>query len=108
MGQLFTIGHSLHDFEYFAAMLKNNKINYLLDVRSTPYSKYAETYNRKNLTELLKKKISRIHIWESISERGRKTESFIMRTAIWIFLRRHGRAFCQGNGKCDIGARKRQ
>lgn len=55
MGQLFTIGHSLHDFEYFAVMLKNNKINYLLDVRSTPYSKYAETYNRENLTELLKK-----------------------------------------------------
>lgn len=55
MGQLFTIGHSTHDFDYFAHMLKNNNINYLLDVRSTPYSKYAETYNRENLAELLEK-----------------------------------------------------
>ena len=53
MGLLYTIGHSQHDFEYFSNLLKNNNINYLLDVRSTPYSRYAETYNREHLSELL-------------------------------------------------------
>ena len=53
MGTLYTIGHSKHDFEYFSELLKNNNINYLLDVRSTPYSRYAETYNREYLNKLL-------------------------------------------------------
>ena len=35
MGLLYTVGHSQHDFEYFNNLLKNNNINYLLDVRST-------------------------------------------------------------------------
>lgn len=53
MGLLYTIGHSQHDFEYFCSLLKNNNINYLLDVRSTPYARYAETYNREHLSKLL-------------------------------------------------------
>ena len=56
MGLLYTIGHSQHDFEYFSELLKNNNINYLLDVRSTPYSRYAETYNRDYLSKLLMRK----------------------------------------------------
>lgn len=56
MGLLYTVGHSQHDFEYFSNLLKNNNINYLLDVRSTPYSKYAETYNREHLSKLLLEK----------------------------------------------------
>lgn len=56
MGLLYTIGHSQHDFEYFSRLLKKNNINYVLDVRSTPYSKYAETYNRECLNGLLMRK----------------------------------------------------
>lgn len=53
MGLLYTIGHSQHEFEYFLSLLKKYNINFLLDVRSTPYSKYAETYNRDNIKDLL-------------------------------------------------------
>lgn len=56
MGLLYTIGHSQHDFEYFSGLLKRNNINHLLDVRSTPYSRYAETYNREQLSGLLREK----------------------------------------------------
>lgn len=56
MGSLYTIGHSQHDFEYFYSLLSKYNINYLLDVRSTPYSKYAETYNRERLNMLLSEK----------------------------------------------------
>lgn len=45
MGKLYTIGHSLYDKEKFLKLIKNYNINYLLDVRSTPYSKYAPQYN---------------------------------------------------------------
>lgn len=56
MGLLYTIGHSQHEFRYFSDLLKTYEINYLLDVRSTPYSKYAETYNKERLNSLLSAK----------------------------------------------------
>lgn len=54
MGNLFTIGHSQHDTSYFIEMLKQHKINFVLDVRSTPYSKYAEQFNRENIEKTLR------------------------------------------------------
>ena len=53
MGNLFTIGHSQHDIEYFIKMLRKYNVNYVLDVRSTPYSKYAEQYNRENIEKYI-------------------------------------------------------
>ncbi len=55
MGLLYTIGHSRYEFESFSNLLNKYEINYLLDVRSTPYSKYAETYNKEQLSSLLSK-----------------------------------------------------
>ena len=46
--ECFTIGHSTHTKEEMINLLKQNKINYLLDVRSIPYSKYASQYNKKD------------------------------------------------------------
>lgn len=56
MGLLYTVGHSQHEFEYFSKLLKKYEIDYLLDVRSTPYSKYAEIYNKEQLSILLSTK----------------------------------------------------
>lgn len=53
LGELFTIGHSQHSIKYFISLLNKYGIDYLLDVRSTPYSKYAEQYNRENIDKSL-------------------------------------------------------
>jgi len=53
MGNLFTIGHTQHKIDYFVSLLKQYNINYVLDVRSTPYSKYAEQFNRENIKKSL-------------------------------------------------------
>lgn len=50
---LFTIGHSIHQLDEFVLLLSQYKIDYVLDVRSTPYSKYAENYNREILNKYL-------------------------------------------------------
>lgn len=50
MGELFTIGHSQYDVNYFISLLNQYHIDYVLDVRSTPYSKYAEQYNKENIS----------------------------------------------------------
>lgn len=55
MQTIFTIGHSQHPVEYFVKLLKDHNINYLIDVRSMPYSEYAQSYNKENLQESLKK-----------------------------------------------------
>lgn len=53
MEGLFTIGHSQHTPEYFLHLLKCHGVNYVLDVRSTPYSKYAEQFNKENVLSFL-------------------------------------------------------
>ena len=54
MGNLFTIGHSKHDINYFINLLKNYQVDYVLDVRSVPYSKYAAQYNKEVIAEGLR------------------------------------------------------
>ena len=39
---LFTIGHSNLDLDHFIRLLKDNKIEVLVDVRSRPYSRLRE------------------------------------------------------------------
>ena len=45
MGQLYTIGHSTYPIEHFLELLKKYEVQYILDVRSTPFSRYAFQYN---------------------------------------------------------------
>lgn len=53
LGELFTIGHSKYNIKYFIGLLNKYRIDYLLDVRSIPYSKYAEQYNKENISREL-------------------------------------------------------
>ncbi|MDR1832599.1 MAG: DUF488 domain-containing protein [Fusobacteriaceae bacterium] len=50
---VFSIGHSQHEPEYFLQLLKQHEINYVIDVRSHPYSEFAQNYNRENLKRFL-------------------------------------------------------
>lgn len=53
MNTLYTIGHSQHKLEQFLIMLQKYKINYVVDVRSVPYSKFAADYNKENIKAFL-------------------------------------------------------
>jgi len=46
---VYTIGHSNSKLEDVVKLLMENGITILLDVRSQPYSKYAQEFNRRNL-----------------------------------------------------------
>jgi uncharacterized protein (DUF488 family) len=54
--QLYTVGHSIYKIDDFVFLLKKNNINTIVDVRSTPYSKFASQYNKEILKYYLKKK----------------------------------------------------
>ena len=53
MNDLYTIGHSTHPIKKFIDLLKLHNINYVIDVRSTPYSKYAQEYDKDNISQIL-------------------------------------------------------
>jgi uncharacterized protein (DUF488 family) len=50
---VFTIGHSAHPPEHFAALLKRSGVDVVLDVRSSPFSTRAPQYNRFALKKWL-------------------------------------------------------
>lgn len=51
---LFTVGHSTYDLEYFLELIKYYNINCIVDVRSTPYSKYSSQFNLESIRTFLK------------------------------------------------------
>lgn len=53
MGQLYTIGHSNYPIEDLINLLIKFNVQYVLDVRSTPYSHYVPQYNKDNLKKVL-------------------------------------------------------
>jgi uncharacterized protein (DUF488 family) len=46
--ELYTIGHSTLEIDDFLALLKENYIQVLIDVRSQPYSRFNPQYNRES------------------------------------------------------------
>ena len=54
MKKISTIGHSVYEMSDFIALLQDNNIDTIVDVRSIPYSKFASQYNRESLKYYLK------------------------------------------------------
>ena len=50
---VYTVGHSNHPIEEFLKLLVKHNINCVCDVRSMPYSRFTEQYNRENIKEYL-------------------------------------------------------
>jgi uncharacterized protein (DUF488 family) len=50
---IYTIGHSTRPAEEFLSLLEKYSINYLVDVRSRPYSRFNPQYNRERLKTFL-------------------------------------------------------
>ena len=59
---VYTIGCSTNTLERFLELLKMHNINCIVDVRSTPFSKYTSQFNREGLQGYLKKH-NILYIW---------------------------------------------
>lgn len=53
MNEIYTIGHSSYTQEHFLKLLRCYEINCIVDVRSTPYSKYVSQFNKKEIKKFL-------------------------------------------------------
>lgn len=52
MKQIFTIGHSNHEVAAFLQILSNNFVQVVVDVRSSPYSKYVPQFNKREVENI--------------------------------------------------------
>jgi uncharacterized protein (DUF488 family) len=50
---VWTIGHSTHPFERLVELLREQRIEFVIDVRSFPYSRHAPQFNREDLVRQL-------------------------------------------------------
>ena len=55
MGQLYTIGHSTYPEEHLTELLQSFGVDYLLDVRSTPFSQYVPQYNANHIVHTMER-----------------------------------------------------
>jgi uncharacterized protein (DUF488 family) len=53
MSIAYTVGHSAHTYEVFAALLAGHTIDVVVDVRSSPYSRFAPQFDREILLRSL-------------------------------------------------------
>ena len=53
VGAVLTIGHSTHALEVFVALLTRYEVAKVMDVRSTPYSRFNPQFNRESLARSL-------------------------------------------------------
>ena len=53
--EIYTIGHSTHEIEDFLDLLTQVGIDVVVDVRSSPYSRYVPQYNRENIQRSLER-----------------------------------------------------
>ena len=68
--QIYTIGHGNRKSEDFLTLLKHYEIQYLIDVRSQPYSKFNPQYNQNELKFFLERNnIKYIFMGDSIGGR---------------------------------------
>jgi uncharacterized protein (DUF488 family) len=51
--ELYTIGHSNHEFEHFLALLRRHGVEAIADVRSRPYSRFVPHFGKERLARLL-------------------------------------------------------
>jgi uncharacterized protein (DUF488 family) len=53
MTAIYTVGHSNHESDDFVALLSRHGIRLVVDVRSSPYSRYVSQANRETLARAL-------------------------------------------------------
>ena len=51
---LYTIGYGARSIEQFIALLQQYRVEYLVDIRSRPYSRFQQQFSKQNLEQALK------------------------------------------------------
>lgn len=82
--KIFTVGHSNHTIEQFICLLKQHQISAIADVRSIPYSRYNQQYNKEKLqSELNKNNIEYRFFGKELGARSENPNCYIGNKAVY-------------------------
>jgi uncharacterized protein (DUF488 family) len=74
---LYSIGHGRRPAEEFLRLLEENAIEYLIDVRTTPYSRFNPQYNKNVLQNFLESHaIKYLHMGEQLGGRPKDPDCY--------------------------------
>ena len=74
---LYSIGHGRRSAEEFLKLLGENAIDYLIDVRTTPYSRFNPQYNKNALQTFLENNsIKYIHMGDQLGGRPKEPDCY--------------------------------
>lgn len=107
MTRIYTIGHSNHRLGDFISYLTRYNINCIVDVRSSPYSKFHPQYNKDELKhQLLNSNISYLHFGKEFGARF-SDEAFLSEEGQVDFEKvRNSSQFREGVERLREGIRK--
>ncbi len=75
--KVFTIGHSDHSFDQFMRLIVRHGVEELIDVRSSPYSRWSTDFNREKLEmDLEDAGIGYIHMGGALGGRPRSLDLY--------------------------------
>lgn len=79
--QIYTIGHSNHPTGQFIRLLQDQKIRQLVDIRSSPYSKYSPQFNKEMIEHYLKReRIKYLYAGKQLGGRPQDPECYKKRS----------------------------
>jgi uncharacterized protein (DUF488 family) len=100
---VFTIGHSNRTSDEFLALLLENELTAVADVRSQPYSRVNPQFNRESLAEFLAKhQIAYVFLGEELGARSRDPSCYVDGKVQYDALART-RLFEQGLDRVEKG-----
>lgn len=68
--EIYTIGHTNHSQEEFISLVRHYNINCIVDVRSTPFSKFTPQFNKDRIKNALSKNgITYVYMGEEFGAR---------------------------------------
>ena len=74
---IFTIGHSTHQADDFINLLHRHNISLVCDVRSQPYSKYSNQFNKESIKKtLLENRIEYLFLGEELGARSKNRSCY--------------------------------
>ena len=107
MAELFTVGHSNHPFDAFAELLKQHRIDVLVDTRSSPYSQYVTHFNREAIqAELPTRGIKYLYLGEELGGRPDGAEFYDEAGHVRYYRVAESAKFLGGIERVEAGIRK--
>jgi len=74
---VWTVGHSNHDADTFARLVLGERIEFLVDVRSYPYSRFAPHFNRDELeAAMVRQGVGYLFLGEELGGRPTREEHY--------------------------------